>query len=95
VGEVVPDGFAFAVFVPGAFDLLRSGRGSKNEFFGKLERRELHRLLEQFAGKRRAGQQNVKEAAAPSALVRNSRRFKWLHLPMDSSSTNFLGSLMR
>ncbi len=35
VGEAVPDGFAFAVLVPGAFDLV-GGRGyAPDEAFGK------------------------------------------------------------
>src|SRR3954462_10899836 len=33
VCEAVPDGFGFAVFVPRAFDLVGSGRGSPEESF--------------------------------------------------------------
>jgi hypothetical protein len=35
VGEAVPDGFAFAVFLPGAFDLVGGGGGAPVEIVGK------------------------------------------------------------
>src|SRR6266436_337300 len=41
VREAVPDGFAPAIFGPGPFDLIGGGGGAPDEFFGKLEGREL------------------------------------------------------
>src|SRR2546430_15812314 len=49
VGEAVPNGFAFAVFGPGAFDLIGGGCGAPNKLLGKLERRELRLRMQQFA----------------------------------------------
>src|SRR5215472_15609561 len=70
VDEVVPDGFAFAVFVPGAFNLIRRSGHAKNEFFRELERSELHLRLEQFAGKRGAWWQDVKRSCSAERLAK-------------------------
>jgi len=60
VHEAVPDGFALAVFVPSAFDLVGSGGGAPDKLVGKLERRELELRFEQFAEKAMAGRQDGK-----------------------------------
>jgi hypothetical protein len=39
VSETVPDGFAFAVFVPCAFDLVRGRGGAPVEAFREIDRR--------------------------------------------------------
>ena len=49
VGEAVPNRFAFAVFGPGALDLIGGGGSTPNKLLGKLERRELRLRFEQFA----------------------------------------------
>ncbi len=74
--EAVPDGFAFAVFGPGTLDLISGSGGASNELGGKLERRELRLRIGQFADEAMTGRQDRKEAAAPRAVERNSRRLK-------------------
>src|SRR5256884_9483330 len=60
VREAVPDGFALAVFAPGAFDLIGGGRCSPNKFVGKLERRETRLGLEKVPDEAMAGGQDRK-----------------------------------
>src|SRR5260370_10795149 len=60
VREAVPDGFALAVFGPGAFDLIGGGGGAPNKFFGKLEGRETRLRLEQVADEAIARRQERK-----------------------------------
>src|SRR5690348_16472635 len=55
----VPDGFAFAVFVPAVFNLISRGGFAKNEFFRELERSEFDLRLDHLADERRAGGQNI------------------------------------
>jgi hypothetical protein len=61
--EAVPDGFALAVFAPGAFDLIGGGGCSPNKFVGKLERRETRLGLEKFADEAMAGRQDRKRCS--------------------------------
>src|SRR5215469_7762134 len=53
MGEAIPDGLAFAIFTPGAFDLIRSSGGAPPETFGENDR--LLRLGQQREWKRAAG----------------------------------------
>jgi len=41
VGEAVPDGFAFAIFIPCAFDLVRGSGGAPEEAGGERKVRSL------------------------------------------------------
>lgn len=82
VDEAVPDGFAFAVFVPGSFSLIRRGGCAKNKFFGKLERREFHLRLEQFACDRRARRQDMERcrgAESPAQKITTSQTARPTH----------------
>src|SRR5260370_31140961 len=58
--EAVPDGFALAVFVPGAFDLIGSGGSSPDKFFGEFERGKTHLGFEKISNEAMAGRQNRK-----------------------------------
>src|SRR6266478_4677061 len=60
VREAVPDGFALAVFVPAAFDLIGGGGGTPDKFFGKLEWRKTHLRLEKISNEAVAGRRNRK-----------------------------------
>ena len=81
--EIVPDGLALAVLLPSAFDLIGGSGGAPNKFVGKLEGGETGLGLQQFADQA-VGGQTEKEAAAPTAAERNSRRLKLFHLLTDS-----------
>src|SRR5258708_39492963 len=59
--EAVPDGFALAVFVPAAFDLIGSGGGAPDKFFGKLEWSKTHLGLGKISNEAVAGRQNRKK----------------------------------
>src|SRR5258708_36265076 len=60
VREAVPDGFAFAIFAPGAFNLIGGGGGAPDKFVGKLEGRELRLRFEQFADEAMTGRHDCK-----------------------------------
>src|SRR5437016_161493 len=60
VRKAVPDGFALAVFAPGAFDLIGGGGCSPDKFVGKLERREVRLGVEKFADEAMAWRENGK-----------------------------------
>src|SRR5216684_5732936 len=63
VREAIPDGFAFAVFGPGAFDLIGGGGGAPNKFFGKFERREAHLGLKKTSHEAVARRQDRKRCS--------------------------------
>jgi hypothetical protein len=83
VREAVPDGFALAVFAPGAFDLIGGGGRSPNEFVGKLERRETRLGFEKLADEAMAGRQDSKRCSGTKSGGENSRRLKLCHLFTD------------
>ena len=58
VREAVPNGFALAVLVPGAFDLVGGGGGAPDKFFGKLERRVTSLGLEKITNEAVGGRQD-------------------------------------
>src|SRR5437899_3305216 len=60
VREAVPDGFALAVFVPSAFDLIGGGGGAPDKFFGEFERSKPHLGLERTWNESAAGGENRK-----------------------------------
>src|SRR5260370_38333919 len=62
--EAVPDGFALAVFVPAAFDLIGSGGGAPDKFFGKLEWSKTHLGLGKISNEEVAGRQNRKRCGS-------------------------------
>src|SRR5258708_28686461 len=61
VREAVPYGFALAVFVPAAFDLIGSGGGAPDKFFGKLEWSKTHLGLGKISSEAVAGRQQRKK----------------------------------
>src|SRR6266446_3724776 len=60
VREAVPNGFALAVLVPVAFDLVGGGGGAPDKFFGKLERLVTSLWLEKITNEAVAGSQYLK-----------------------------------
>jgi len=80
VGKAVPDRFAFAVFIPGAFDLVGGGGCAPVETFGKSNCRRGG--VQSARQKRRNGGcgQGPEKLAASSQGSRQSRNFT----PLDS-----------
>ncbi len=62
--EAVPDGFALAVFVPAAFDLIGSGGGAPDKVFGEFERGKTHLGLGKISNEAVAGRQNRKRCGS-------------------------------
>ena len=95
VGEAVPDGFAFAVFVPATLNLISRGGCAKNEFFRELERSKLYLRLKQFARKPRARGQNIERGGSTERSAQEIATIQIAPPAHEILLDNSSGNLMR
>src|SRR5215470_11872525 len=81
VRKAIPDGFALAVFVPGAFDLIRSRGGTPEKVFRKLKWSERRWGSEEFAEKTMARRVDGKTSGGAKGSAKEIAPRKRAKLP--------------